>query len=180
MALSDFKDHSSRQCLIFFFDSCRENKFLKTSEGTLFPSCVSWRQAPGYFIQGRSHHAPSWQGELMGTRLISTVQQGELEFITCSWPAPGALLGALDWSQEDKQPERVYRKRKPPQRPDTQEWCGQETGNHQSPGTSWVPMWGKQHTEMPRSKTSTDKHYVCGLEDRAGCSMCTSNKQPQT
>lgn len=57
----------------------------------------------------------------MGTRLISTVQQGELEFITCFRPAPGALLGALDWSQEDKQPERVYRKRKPPQRPDTQE-----------------------------------------------------------
>ena len=57
----------------------------------------------------------------MATRLISMVQKGELELITCSRPAPGALLGALDWSQEDKQPERVYRKRKPPKRPDTQE-----------------------------------------------------------
>ena len=57
----------------------------------------------------------------MATRLISMVQKGELELITCFRPAPGALLGALDWSQEDKQPERVYRKRKPPQRPDTQE-----------------------------------------------------------
>ena len=50
----------------------------------------------------------------MGTRLISTVQQGELQLITCSQPAPGALLGVLDWSQEGKQPKRLSRKRKPP------------------------------------------------------------------
>ena len=57
----------------------------------------------------------------MGTKLISTVQQGELDLITCSRPMPGVLLGALDWSQEGKQPERLYWRRKPPQRPDTQE-----------------------------------------------------------
>lgn len=57
----------------------------------------------------------------MGTKLISTVQQGELDLITCSRPVPGVLLGALDWNQEGKQPERLYWRRKPPQRPDTQE-----------------------------------------------------------
>lgn len=116
----------------------------------------------------------------MGTRLISTVQQGELQLITCSRPAPGALLGVLDWRQEGKQPERLYREGKPP--PETRYTGVMWTRDWHSSVTRYFlgPHVGKQDTEMPRSRTSTDKHYVCGLENQAGYARCTSNKQPQT
>lgn len=94
----------------------------------------------------------------MGTRLISTVQQGELEFITCFRPAPG-ILGALDWSQEDKQPEREFIERKPPQRPDTQ----RSDVDRRLAIISHQVLLGSpcgNNTEMPRSRTSTDKHCL--------------------